>query len=73
VLLELAKSEGWQHMTNVSLNGKVVTEVTKEFMDALPSEGIFEGSYVASDEVADAEARERIGRKYFDWTADDAS
>jgi hypothetical protein len=60
-------------MTNVSLNGKVVTEVTKEFMDALPSEGIFEGSYVASDEVADAEARERIGRKYFDWTADDAS
>lgn len=71
MLLELAKVEGYQYMTNVVLDGKPYEEINKEFVDKLPTQGIFEGTYVAPEEAADKEARERIGRKYFDWTSDD--
>ena len=67
ILLELSKVEGYNYMTNVILSGKPYTEINKEFVDTLPTNGIFEGSYVPPDEAADNEARERIGRKYFDW------
>lgn len=58
-------------MTNVVLDGKTYDEINKEFCDTLPEDGIFEGSYVAPEEAADKELRERVGRKYFDWTSDD--
>lgn len=58
-------------MTNVFLDGKQISEVNKEFIDSLPQKGIFEGSYVTPDEAADNDARERIGRKYFDWISDE--
>lgn len=71
ILLELAKTEGYKFMTNVVLDGKAYDEINKEFCDTLPEDGIFEGSYVAPEEAADKELRERVGRKYFDWTSDD--
>ena len=71
ILLELAKTEGLKFMTNVVLDGKTFTEIDKEFVDKLPEEGIFEGSYVTTEDSADIEAREKLGRKYFDWTSDD--
>jgi hypothetical protein len=40
-------------------------------MDKLPEAGVFEVTYVAPEEAADKESREKIGHKYFDWTADD--
>lgn len=58
-------------MTNVVLDGKPYTEIDKEFSDKLPDDGIFEGSFVTPEESADLETREKIGRKYFDWTPDD--
>ena len=71
MLLELAKAEGYQYMTNVLLNSKSISEINKEFVDNLPQEGVFEGSYVPNEDAANYEARERIGRKNFDWTSDD--
>lgn len=71
ILLELAKSEGFKFMTNVILDGNPYEELTKEFIDKLPSSGIFEGSYVVPEESADVETRERLGHKFFDWTRDD--
>jgi hypothetical protein len=71
ILLELAKSEGYKYMTNVILDGTPYEEITKEFDDKLPSSGIFEGSYVAPEESADNDAREKLGQKYFDWSGND--
>lgn len=71
ILLELAKVEGYQHMTNVVFNGKPIPEVNKELVDSIKTEGIFECSYVPPEDAANVEARERLGKKYFDWTSDD--
>lgn len=73
ILLELARAEGYKFMTNCSLNMKPLDEINKEFADKLPDQGIFEGTYVTPEENADHEAREKVGRKYFDWTSDDAN
>ena len=58
-------------MTNVILDGKAFAEIDKEFADKLPDTGIFEGSYITPEDAANIETREKIGRKYFDWTSDD--
>lgn len=46
MLLELAKTEGYTQMTNVSLDGKPQETVNKEFADKLGDTGIFEGTYI---------------------------
>lgn len=45
-LLAQAKVQGYQSMTKVILNGKPIEEINKEFVDSLPKEGIFEGSFI---------------------------
>ena len=71
ILLELAKQEGFQYITNVVLDLVPVEEVDKEFIEKLPEQGIFEGSYVAPEEAADNEFRGKIGRKYLGWVLED--
>lgn len=46
MLLELARIEGYAQMSNVSLDGKVIETVNKEFVDKLGDSGIFEGTYI---------------------------
>lgn len=46
MLMELAKTEGYAQMTNVSLDGKAVETVNKEFADKLGDVGVFEGTYI---------------------------
>lgn len=46
MLLDLAKSEGLTQMTNIFLEGKEIEKLDKEFIDKLPSSGIFEGTYI---------------------------
>lgn len=46
ILLELARVEGYAQMTNVSLDGKPVEAVNKEFADKLGDWGVFEGTYI---------------------------
>lgn len=48
MLLELAKQEGLSQIIHVSLKGKNVEAVNKEFIDKLPEDGIFEGTYVCA-------------------------
>lgn len=71
ILLELAKAEGYQYMTNVTMNSKPIAEINAEFEKNLPKEGIFEGSYVPPEDAANNEARERVGKKYFNWSTED--
>ena len=67
ILLELAKAEGWANMTNIKLNGKNMDSVGADFLQNLPTTGIFEGTYACPDEKAKPDAREKIGQKYLDW------
>jgi len=46
ILLELAKNEGFQQMTNVTFDDKPVEAVNKEFMDKLGDTGVFQGTYI---------------------------
>ena len=48
ILMELARVEGYQQMTNVHLDGKDVDTINKEFSDKLleKNKGIFEGTYI---------------------------
>jgi len=67
MLLELAKQEGLAHITRVSMDGKEVAAVNKEFIDKLPEKGFFEGTYVCPPENQKPEVREKLGCKYLDW------
>ena len=69
LLLELAKAEGYSQMTAVTLSGKPVESVNKEFYDKLPTEGVFEGTYVCAEENVKGDVREALGKKYLDWEA----
>ena len=46
MLMELAKTEGYAQMTNVSLDGKIQEAVNKDFADKLVDSGVFEGTYI---------------------------
>ena len=46
MLMELAKTEGYAQMTNVSLDGKLQEAVNKDFADKLVDSGVFEGTYI---------------------------
>lgn len=46
MLMELAKTEGYAQMTNVSLDGKLQETVNKDFADKLVDSGVFEGTYI---------------------------
>lgn len=61
MLLELAKVEGYTQMTNVSLDGKAVETVNKEFADKLGETGIFEGTYICQPANINEDLRERLG------------
>lgn len=67
VLLELAKAEGWGNMTNVKLNGKGHETIGGDFLQNLPSTGVFEGTYACPEEKIKTDAREKLGQKYLDW------
>ena len=69
VLLELSKAEGWANMSNVKLNGKSFETIGGEFLQNLPTTGIFEGTYACPEEKAKADTREKLGQKYLDWSA----
>lgn len=45
LLLELCKAEGWGNMTNIKLNGKGMDSVGPDFLQNLPTTGVFEGTY----------------------------
>ena len=68
ILMELAKAEGFQYMTNVILDGTPFEEIDKDFVDKLAETGILECSYVTPEEAADNECREKMGIKYLGWT-----
>jgi hypothetical protein len=67
MLMELAKTEGYAQMTNVSLDGKPCETVTKEFADKLGESGIFEGTYVCQPTSVNEDLREKLGQKYLDF------
>ena len=67
MLLELAKTEGYAQMANVSLDGKAVETINKEFADKLGEVGIFEGTYICQPTNVNEELRERLGQKYLDY------
>ena len=67
MLLELARVEGYAQMSNVSLDGKVIETVTKEFVDKLGETGIFEGTYICQPGNINEEIREKMGQKYLDY------
>jgi len=52
----------------VTLHGKEVAAVNKEFIDKLPDQGLFEGTYVCAPENIKLEIREKLGCKYLDWS-----
>ena len=67
MLLELAKTEGYAQMTNVSLDGKPIEAVNKEFADKLGDIGIFEGTYICQPASVNEDLRERLGQKFLDF------
>lgn len=54
-------------MTNVSLDGKAIEAVNKEFADKLGDVGIFEGTYICQPTSVNEDLRERLGQKYLDF------
>ena len=68
VLLELAKAEGWANMSNVKLNGKAFETIGGDFLQNLPVTGVFEGTYACPEDKTKADAREKLGQKYLDWS-----
>jgi len=68
MLLELAKTEGYAQMVQVSLDGKAVETVNKEFVDKLGDTGIFEGTYICQPTNVNEDLREKLGQKYLDFT-----
>lgn len=67
MLLELARIEGYAHMSNVSLDGKACETVNKEFVDKLGDNGVFEGTYICPPTSVNDDLRERLGQKYLDF------
>lgn len=69
MLMELAKTEGYAQMTNVSLDGKPYETVNKEFADKLGDSGVFEGTYICQPTSVNEDLREKLGQKYLDYQA----
>eukprot|EP00347_Sterkiella_histriomuscorum_P017989 403347211 len=67
ILLELAKQEGFAQMTNVSMDGKGMETVSKEFVDKLGESGVFEGTYICLPANIREDVREKMAAKYLDW------
>jgi len=67
MLLELSKGEGWANMKDIKVNGKPLEAVNGEFLQALPTTGTFEGTYVCPPEKEKGELRNKLGVKYLDW------
>lgn len=68
LLCELAKSEGFQLMTDIKVPGQgAVEKMTNEIARALPDYGNFECKYNVPEDKVKEEVREKMGQKYFDW------
>jgi hypothetical protein len=61
MLCELAKSEGWNFMTNLKVGGQTIEKANNEVLRQITDSGAFECSYQCPPEKEKLETREKLG------------
>jgi len=66
-LVELARAEGFQFMTDIKVNDKAVEKMSNDVFKGLPEYGSILLTYQCPKEKVKDDVRDKLGAKFLDW------